>query len=64
MLPNVNKDFILHTNASGFATGAVLSLKDAETKYRVFEKVLLAIVWGVANFRQYLYGRHFALYCD
>ena len=81
IIPNVKNDFILHTDASGFAIGAVLSqydengdlhpvgyasrsLKDAETRYSVFEKELLAIVWGIGNFRQYLYGRQFTLFCD
>lgn len=80
-LPNVKKDFILHTDASGYAIGAVLSqadesgdlhpvgyasrrLSDAETRYSVFERETLAVIWGINNFRQYLYGKRFVLYCD
>lgn len=81
ILPDVNKDFVLHTDASGQAIGAVLSqkgedgllhpisyaskrLKDAETRYSTFERETLAVVWGINNFRQYLYGRKFKLFCD
>lgn len=81
LLPDVEQPFILNTDASGFALGAVLSqkdkagdlhpvayasrtLKDAETRYSTFERELLGVVWGISNFRHYLYGRTFTLYCD
>lgn len=81
LLPDVKKDFVLHTDASGHAIGAVLGqvgkdellhpvgyasrrLTDAETRYSVFEREALAVIWGINNYRQYLYGKKFKLYCD
>lgn len=80
-LPNVKAPFILNTDASGCALGAVLSqadengdvhpiayasrrLNDAETRYSTFERETLGVVWGITNFRHYLYGRKFTLFCD
>ena len=69
--PDVSKNntFVLHTDASGKAIGAVLSNKNrkpiafasrdlnkAEKNYGTIEKELLAIVWAIKHFRQYLYG--------
>ena len=67
--------FILDTNASNYATGAVLSqvqdgqervisyfsqsLSKAERQYCVTQKELVAIVKAVKQFHCYLYGRHF-----
>ena len=78
--PDFRKPFILTTDASGGAIGAVLSqeeggddrpiafasrsLCDAETRYSTIEKEFLAIVWAVKNFRPYLLGRHFKIYTD
>lgn len=72
-----NSKFILHTDASGYAVGAVLSnsnkkavayasraLNSAEKNYCTIEKELLAIVWGVQKFRPYLFGRKFEIYTD
>lgn len=81
ILPNVNKEFIIHTDASSFAIGSVLSqigednelhpigyasrrLKEPEVNYSVYDKELLGIVWGINNFRHYLFGRRFTLFCD
>jgi hypothetical protein len=78
--PDFNKPFILTTDASNVALGAVLSqgeigsdkpiayasrtLSDTEQKYSTIEKELLAIVWGVKYFRPYLYGTKFIIYTD
>lgn len=69
--------FVLHTDASGYAIGAVLSnsnnrpiayasrsLNKAEKNYPTIEKELLAIVWAVKYFRPYLYGRNFKIVTD
>jgi len=78
--PDFTQEFILTTDASNFAIGAVLSqgsvpydrpvafasrtLNDTETKYSTIEKELLAIVWACKYFRPYLFGRKFKIYCD
>ena len=78
--PNFKKSFIVTTDASNYAIGTVLSqgkigedlpiayasrtLNDAETRYATIEKELLAILFGVENFRPYLYGKKFTLVTD
>lgn len=78
--PNFDKPFILTTDASNIALGAVLSqgqvgsdkpiayasrtLSDTEARYSTIERELLAIIWATKHFRPYLYGRKFYIYTD
>lgn len=78
--PDFEKEFVLTTDASDYAIGAVLSqgnigedrpvafasrtLNGAEQGYSAVEKELLAIVWATRYFRPYLFGRKFTLYTD
>lgn len=78
--PDFSKPFVLTTDASNFAIGAVLSqgpigsdkpiayasrtLSDTESRYSTIEKELLAVIWAVKHFRPYLYGNKFKIYTD
>lgn len=78
--PDYEKQFILTTDASKYAVGAVLSqgpigsdrpiafasrtLTVSEENYSTIEKELLAIDWACKYFRPYLFGRKFILYTD
>lgn len=78
--PDYDKPFVLTTDASNVAVGAVLSqgkigndkpvayasrtLSDTESRYSTIERELLAIVWAVKHFRPYLYGKKFFIYTD
>lgn len=78
--PDFSKDFILTTDASNLAIGAVLSqgpvgadkpiayasrtLNTSEINYSTIEKELLAIVWATKYFRPYLFGRKFKILTD
>jgi len=75
--PDFSKPFLLTTDASNFAIGAVLSqgiipndkpiayalrtLSTSETRYSTIEKELLAIVWACKYFRPYLFGHKFTI---
>lgn len=78
--PDFSKEFILTTDASNLAIGAVLSqgpigsdkpiayasrtLNTSEINYSTIEKELLAIVWATKYFRPYLFGRKFKIMTD
>lgn len=78
--PNFGKTFILTTDASNYALGAVLSqgeigsdlpisyasksLAKHDINKPIIEKELLAIHWGIHFFRPYLYGRKFVVVTD
>lgn len=78
--PDFTKEFILDTDASDFAIGAVLSqefdgkehviayasksLSKAERKYCVTRKELYALVHFIKYFRHYLYGKKFTVRTD
>lgn len=78
--PNFNEPFVITTDASGYAIGAILSqgkigqdlpiayasrvLNGAETRYSPTERELLALVYAVKHFRPYVYGRRFTLVMD
>lgn len=78
--PQFDLPFILTTDASGYALGAVLSqiqenvekpiafasrtLSEPETRYATNEKEALAILWAVNKFKPYLYGQKFTLVTD
>lgn len=78
--PDFNKPFIVTTDASNFAVGAILSqgtipldkpicyasrtLNRAESRYSTIEKELLAVVYALALFRPYIYGRKITIVTD
>ena len=74
--PDYTKTFTLTTDASNEGLGAILSqdghpccfisrtLNPPERNYTTTEKELLAIVWAVRRFRQYLLGRKFKIQTD
>lgn len=74
--PDFKKKFVLTTDASQYAIGAVLSqedhpncfasrtLNEHEIRYSTIEKELLAIIWATKYFRPYLFGQKFIIRTD
>jgi hypothetical protein len=78
--PDFTKPFVLTTDASGFAIGAILSLgkigqdkaiafasrtsNKAEQNYSTIEKEFTAIVWACRHFKPYLLLRTFTIVTD
>ncbi len=78
--PDFSKEFILQTDASGYALGAVLSqifeekerpiayasrtLRQGEKNFSTIEKECLAIIFAIKHFHCYLFGRKFKLITD
>jgi len=78
--PDFTKDFVLHTDASDTAVGAVLmqdqgqglqpiayesrKLTPAEKNYPVHEKELLAVMYALKQWRHYLLGAHSKVQTD
>ena len=78
--PDLNKEFLLFTDASGYAIGACLAqgtikkhnpvayysrvLRGAEERYSTYEKEALAIYESIRHFRQYLYANKFTVVTD
>jgi hypothetical protein len=80
ILPDPKLPFVVHTDASGFAVGAVLmqdqgkglqpiaylskKMQPAETRYPTHEQELLAIIVALKTWRPYLYGAKFTVMTD
>lgn len=80
LAPYLSEPFILRTDASDKALGAVLMqerhqklhpvcfaskrLNQAERNYSTIEKECLALVWGIRRFHIYLYGKAFKVQTD
>jgi hypothetical protein len=79
-LPDVNRKFVLRTDASSEGVGAVLlqyyddvphpvayasrKLLSAEKRYSTIERECLAIIYGIDKYKYYLVGQEFILEVD
>jgi len=79
-LPNFEQEFVLQTDASNDAIGAILlreelgikhpiafasrKLLPREIHYSTIEKECLAIIWTIQKFQNFLYGKSFILETD
>ena len=80
LLPDLQKDFLVRTDASSTGMGAVLlqerdgllhpvqyaskKLSEAQKRYSTIERECLAIIWGLEKFQRFLLGRYFTLQTD
>ena len=78
--PDLAKQFLITTDASGYAVGGTLSqdkigsdqpvaytsrvLKGPELKYDTYEKEALAVIHAVRTFQPYVFGRKFIIVTD
>lgn len=77
--PDFEKPFTLHTDASDYGVGAVLtqdidgekvisflsrSLTKSERKYSTTERELISVIWAVEKLRHYLEGTRFTIVTD
>jgi hypothetical protein len=74
--PNYQLPFVIHTDASNFQLGGVISQRDkplafysrkltpAQKNYSVMEQELLAIVEILKEFRSMLFGHNITIYSD
>ena len=78
--PDLSKEFIVTTDASDFALGAILGqgelgndhaciyasrcLRGPELCYSTYDRELLAVVFAKQQFRPFLYGRKFTVITD
>lgn len=80
IIPDLNRSFVIHSDASGFAIGAVLQqdhghglqpvaftsrkMKPAEINYPVHEKELLAVIHAVKYWKMYIAGKPVKVFTD
>ena len=80
IMPDRSKPFRVETDASQYATGGVLtqqidgfwkpvafisqSLNDAERRYAIYDRELLAIIRALKEWRHFLVGPHFEILTD
>lgn len=75
-IPNINKSYVLETDASNIGIGAILKqdnlpiayisriLNSAERNYGITEKEALAVVWATDKLKYYLLGKKFTIMTD
>ena len=79
-LPDLDREFVVRTDASNAAIGGVLmqeydgvmhpvayasrKLNEAEKRYSVEERECLGMIFGLKKFNRYLYGKEFVMETD